>query len=183
MNFPIHNDRNIPAVHGALANTGDEFFHNATELLLELRGHDITPTAIQAAIGRIGAPSSRFDTRRRRPLHFVQASMRQLSPAAQQDDPNRKPGQFIQGANKTPADYAREREAALAKNRPTQPEPVRVIEARAKAEAESLRGNSHSQDAQLGRIFVNKPGGGIDWPGTLAARKAMQARFSNRSIL
>jgi hypothetical protein len=167
---------------GTLVNTGDQFFLNAAELLLELSGHDITPLTIQAAIGRIGAPSSRFDTRRRHQLHFAPLPHR-TDPRQQPVDENRKPGHFIEGANKTPADYAREREEALEKNRATQqPEPVSVIESRARAKAESLKGNNHSQDAQLARMFVNKSGGEIDWPATLAARQTMQARFSNRSI-
>jgi len=176
------NIENWLASQGTLVNTGDGFFLNAAELLLELQGHDITPLTIQAAIGRIGAPSSRFDTRRRHQLHYVPLP-RRVDPRQQPVDQNHKPGHFIDGANKSAADYAREREEALAKNRASQqPERMSVIESRARAEAESLRGNSHAQDAQLGRIFVNKPGGEIDWPATLSARRQMQARFSSRSV-
>jgi hypothetical protein len=165
-----------------LVNSGEELHLNAAELLQELHGREINKDSIQQAIGRISAPTSRFDTRHRNQLHF-NPNPRKVNPRQHQDDnPNRKTGQFIEGANKTPADYAREREEALAKNRPSHPESLAKIEARAKTEAESLRGNTHSQDTQLARVFVSKPNGEIDWCATAAARKRMQAGFSYRSI-
>ncbi len=163
----------------ALVNSGDQAFENMTLLLAELRGRSVTSETIHQAEGRINFKPGRK-------LHYVPLPRREYyGRHSADDDPNRKDGVFIRrtDANKTPLDYAREREEALAKNMATpQPEPATVIEARARAEAESLRGNTHSQDAQLARMFVNKSGGEIDWTATLAARKAMQARFSNRSI-
>jgi len=163
----------------ALVNSGDQVFENMTLLLQELRGRSVTPETIRQAEGRINFKPGRK-------LHYVPLPRREhYGRHSADDDPNRKDGVFIRrtDANKTPADYVREREEALAKNRATpQRESVTVIETRARAEAESLRGNSHSQDAQLARMFVNKPGGEIDWPATLNVRRQMQARLSNRSI-
>jgi hypothetical protein len=163
----------------ALVNSGDQAFENMALLLAELRGRSVTPETVHQAEGRISFKPGRK-------LHYVPLPRREhYGRHSADDDPNRKDGVFIRraDANKTPLDYAREREEALAKNMATpQAEPATVIEARARAEAESLHGNTHSQDAQLGRMFVNRPGGEIDWTATLAARKAMQARFSNRSI-
>jgi hypothetical protein len=163
----------------ALVNSGDQAFENMGLLLAELRGRSVTPETIHQAEGRISFKPGRK-------LHYVPLPRREYyGRHSTDDDPNRKDGVFIRrtDANKTPLDYAREREEALAKNMATpQREPASVIESRARAEAESLRGNTHSQDARLARMFVNKSGGEIDWPATLSARRQMQARFSNRSI-
>src|SRR5258706_5678613 len=77
-----------------LVTEGEQGFQNAANILEELKGREVSKETIAAAIGRIEAPSSRYDTRVRRPLHYVQ-TQRQMSPAAQADDPNRKPGEFI----------------------------------------------------------------------------------------
>jgi hypothetical protein len=53
-----------------LVNTGNEGFQNASGILRELRGREITNQTITAAIASIGAPASRFHAARRQ-LHFV----------------------------------------------------------------------------------------------------------------
>jgi hypothetical protein len=84
---------------------------------------------------------------------------------------------------KSPRDYAREREEALAKNRPQESTPASAIQAEAEREANNIAGRTHSQTDQLRKLFVTKPGQGIDWVETLSARKRMQAVFDNRAAV
>ncbi len=175
-----------------LEKEGEFGFANAANLLEELKGRDITKETIAAAIGRIEAPTSRYDTRVRRPLHYVQ-TQRHVSPAAQADDPNRKPGEFIsmQGMKRFAdgswgKDYAAERAAAAAKNNPTATDSVKLLEQQAKQDAENIRGNSRYQDSLLSKTFATKPGtSDIDWQATAAARRALlrsMVQSASRSV-
>jgi hypothetical protein len=163
-----------------LVKEGEQGFENAANLMEELKGREVNRETIAAAIGRIEAPTSRFDTRVRRPLHYLQ-TQRQMSPAAQADAPDRKPGEFIskQGMKRFAdgswgKDYAAERAATAAKNNPTATDSVRLLEAQARQDAENIRGNSRYQDSLLGKTFVTKPGtSDIDWTATAAARRAL----------
>src|SRR5882762_9597699 len=72
-----------------LVSSGDQAYQNLNELLLELRGYEISSANINAAIDRIQAPRGKFVSREgRRPLHFVQAQRRTepISRAAVNDD-------------------------------------------------------------------------------------------------
>ncbi len=165
---------------GTLENTGNAGFENFAILLTELRGRDVSQTTVQQAIGRIAYNG-------RRQLHVV-PTKHVLSPAAQAAQ-DHKPGEFVSKTNmvrtadggwrsKNAAEQAADRRLAEAQKNPAQDSAV--IASRAKAEAESLRGNNHREDLQLQRVFVGSP---TDWVATLAARKQMQASFSkNRSI-
>lgn len=175
---------------------GEFGFENANNLLQELRGRDTAGkdfnTLVLQAIGRIEAPTSRFDTRVRRPLHYVQ-TQRHMSPAAQADDPDRKPGEFIskQGMKRFAdgswgKDYAAERAAAAAKNNPTATDSEKLREAQARQDAENIRGNSRYQDSLLSKTFVTKPGtSDIDWTATAAARRVLlrsMVQSASRSV-
>ncbi len=180
-----------------LEKEGENGFANFSELYQELRGRDISKdfqTLVQQAIGRIEAPTSRFDTRVRRPLHYLKVE-RQMSPAAQADDPNRKPGEFIskQGMKRFAdgswgKDYAAERAANAAKNNLTATDSVKLLEAQAQQAAESIRGNSAQQDRILSRTYVTRPGtSDIDWVQTLQSRRVLlrnmvKEAMTNRSV-
>jgi hypothetical protein len=84
---------------------------------------------------------------------------------------------------KSPRDYKREQEEALAKNRPQESTPASALQAEAEREAGRIAGRTHSQTDQLRKIFVTNPGQGIDWVETLSARKRMQAVFDNRAAV
>jgi hypothetical protein len=158
----------------ALVNSGEKAFENMSLLLAELRGRWVTPETIRQAEGRINFKPGRK-------LHYVPLS-RRVDARQHTVDESQKPGQFIMDANKTKLDYSREREQALAKKRPTQPDPAAVSSA-AQREAEAISGNTHSQTDQLQRVFVTTPGtSDIDWPATLNARRQMQSRFNYRGI-
>jgi len=152
---------------GTLVNSGDEGHENFSILLTELRGREVNPTTIQQAIGRIA-----FNGRRQ--LHVV-PTPRALSPAAQAD-PNHKPGVFIQGANKTPADYKAEQDQAAAKARGDVRTPSLVNEARNKAE--SLQGNTAAKTQSIRRVVIMGDNREIDWEKTLTARLSLQRQFN-----
>ncbi len=166
---------------GTLVNAGDGLFTNLAILILELRGREINQTTIQQAIGRVAYNG-------RRQLHVV-PTQRSLSPAAQADNPNRKPGVFIDGLRKqsdgslgkSPADYARE---AVARSTPSVAPTAASIQSQARERAEGRRGNSHPQTATIQRLFVTRQGSSeIDWVATDDARAQLQNRYnSNRSI-
>jgi hypothetical protein len=119
-----------------------------------------------------------------------------MSPAAQADDPNRKPGEFIsmQGMKRFAdgswgKDYDAERAAAAAKNNPTASDSAKLLEQQAKQDAESIRGNSRYQDSILSRTIIFKPGTTeTDWTATAAARRQVlrtlvkEAMTPNRSV-
>jgi hypothetical protein len=155
---------------GALIHTGDQGFQNSANILAELRGREINAKTILEAIGRIGAPSSRFDTRKRPPLHYL-PTPRPVDPRQHRDDGN-------DGGRKTNEPYWKrvqrereEREAAEAKSGVTASTVVRE----AQRTAEELRGNTHSESEQLHRLFVTTSGTSeIDWVQTLAARLNLQ---------
>src|SRR5947207_106805 len=111
-----------------LVNTGDSGFQNSTELLLELRGYEISSVNINAAIDRIQAPGGKFVSREGRlPLHFVQTPRRTspISPAAKADDGSPFLGgdmiRNLDGSyrNKNYAEQKSEREAAEAASQRT----------------------------------------------------------------
>ncbi len=152
---------------GMLVNTGDDGHENFSILLAELRGREVNQTTIQQAIGRIA-----FNGRRQL---YVVPTPRALSPAAQAD-PNHKRGVFIEGANKTPADYKAEQEAAAAKARGDVRTPSLVNEARNKAEA--LQGNTAAKTQSIRRVVIMGDNREIDWEKTLAARLSLQRQFN-----
>src|SRR5947207_470037 len=167
---------------GQLVNTvlSDDTFENLFLLLGTLRGYEISTPRILDAENRIA-------NRPGRKLHYVPTPRREMgtiTEAARNDDgkPFVTDGLTLQSdgsLGKSPADYAREarqrsdREATEAKSGTTSAASAAVREAKNKAE--SMRGNTHSEDAQLQRIFVTVPGTSeINWPDTLAARLTLQ---------
>jgi hypothetical protein len=172
---------------GMLVNTGDEGHENFAILLAELRGRDVNPTTIQQAIGRIA-----FNGRRQ--LHVVPVPHK-VDPRSHvaTDDGTPFLGNDLRkqadgSYGKSPADYARERAAAAAKNNPTATDSAKLLEAQARQDAESIRGNSRYQDSILSRIIVFKPGTtDTDWVQTLQSRRAILRTWvaeasGNRSV-
>ena len=178
-----------------LIREGELGFENANNLLQELRGRDVTNETIAAAIGRIEAPTSKFDTRVRKPLHYLKTE-RALSPAAQAAQDHR-PGEFVSKTNmvrtsdggwrsKNAAEQAADRRLAEAKNNPTATDSVKLLEAQARQDAENIRGNSRYQDSLLSKTFVTRPGtSDIDWTATAASRRALlrsMVQSASRSV-
>jgi hypothetical protein len=161
---------------GQVEKSGDAGFENAAGLLTELRGHQITNEAVQNAMLRIGAPASRYHSRRRQ-LHFVPTPTQTTPRGRHGHIEGQKPGEFISGANKTPAQYKAEMNAAAEANNPTSASSKLASQDR--HAAESLQGNNHGETDQIRKVFVTK-GTDIDWSGTLAARKRFQALLNNR---
>jgi hypothetical protein len=171
-----------------LINTGDSGFLNSTELLLELRGYEVSSVNINAAIDRLQAPRGKFVSREgRRPLHFVQAARRTepISAAAKADadysigkpfsgsDMVKNPDGSLRSKNFHEQKADRDRAEAAKQPSATSAHAAAVLEA--KLEAEGLRGNTHSEDSQIGSIFVTTPGTSeINWPATRDARKTLQ---------
>jgi hypothetical protein len=161
-----------------LIKEGESGFQNFINLFEELRGRDITKDTIAAAMGRIEATTSRFDTRVRRPLHYVQ-SRRELSPAAQADDPNRKPGEFISTEGlkklpdgswgKTPADYQREAIARSAANNPTQT-PAETLSKEEQAWKNMvehlLHYGNHARQAEIKKLYAQCLAQNFSWRRT-----------------
>ncbi len=175
-----------------LVNEGEQGLQNAAELLKELQGREINQKTLADAIGRIEAPTSKFDTRVRRPLHYVKTE-RVVDPRSHvaTDDGTPFLGNDLRkqadgSYGKSPADYARERVAASAKNNPTATDSVRLLEAQARQDAENIRGNSRYQDSLLSKTFVTRPGtSAIDWTATAAARRALlrsMVQAASRSV-
>ncbi len=177
-----------------LIREGELGFENANNLLQELRGRDVTNETIAAAIGRIEAPTSKYDTRVRRPLHYVKTE-RVVDPRSHvaTDDGTPFLGNDLRkqadgSYGKSPADYARERVAASAKNNPVATDSAKLLEAQARQDAENIRGNSRYQDSILSRIIVFKPGTtDTDWVQTLQSRRAILRTWvaeasGNRSV-
>ncbi len=167
---------------GTLVNTGDQYFENLSLLLGTLQGYEISTPRIQDAENRIA-------NRAGRKLHYVPTPRREMgtiTEAARNDDgtPFVTSGLTLQRdgtLGKSPADYAREararseRDAEAANQQRTGASAQSRTAAEAKSKAEGLRGNTHSEDAQIGRIFVTTPGtSDINWPATLDARLALQ---------
>ena len=154
-------------VEGQLVNVGDQGFENASLLLVELRGRNVNPTTIYQAIGRL-------NHRVGRNLHFVPKPSKQV-------EPGYKPGRFIEDANISPGEYARRTRIALEEKRESPATISKREQAAAMSEAESLRGWSHSENAQLSRIFVtDEKTREIDWVATRNARLKLQKTFENR---
>ena len=150
-----------------LVREGDAGFLNFLRLIRELRGRDVTTDTIFQAMGRISH-------RPGRPLAYVQKKRKQI-------DPSYKPGQFLSDYNKTSVDYEHERQAAYAHKQESASARNSREEAAAKSEAESLRGWSHSENDQLGKIFVtDERTREIDWTATRDARLRLQKLFENR---
>ncbi len=158
----------------------DDTYENMTLLLGTLQGYEISTPRIQDAENRIA-------NRPGRKLHYVPTPRREMgtiTEAARNDDgtPFVTSGLTKQSdgsLGKSPADYRREalersdRQAAEAKSGTTSAASAAVRDAKNKAE--SMRGNTHSEDAQLQRIFVTVPGTSeINWQDTLAARLTLQ---------
>src|SRR6266576_983351 len=166
---------------GQLVNSGDAAYENLTLLLGTLQGYEISTVRIQDAENRIA-------NRAGRKLHYVPTPRREMgtiTEAARNDDgtPFVTSGLTLQRdgtLGKSPADYAREararseRDAEAANQQRTGASAQSRTAAEAKSKAEGLRGNTHSEDAQIGRIFVTTPGtSDINWPATLDARMAL----------
>jgi len=159
----------------------DQIYENLSLLLGTLGGYEISTPRIQDAIDRI-------QNRPGRKLHYVPTPRREMgtiTEAARNDDgtPFVTQGLTIQrdgSLGKSPAEYAREarqrsdRDAEAASQRSgASAQSAAVREAQHKAQG--LRGNTHSEDAQIGSIFVTTPGtSDINWPATLDARLALQ---------
>src|SRR5437762_1380953 len=166
---------------GQLVNTGDDMFENLSLLLGTLQGFRSSTVRIQDAENRIA-------NRAGRKLHYVATPRRTepVSPHAKADDgkPFMTDGLTLQrdgSLGKSPADYAREararsdRDAAEKASKRSGVSAQSAAAHEAQRKAENLRGNTHSEDAQLGRIVVFFPGTSeINWPDTLAARLNLQ---------
>jgi len=157
---------------GQLVSQGDEAFENLRLLLLTLRGYQIDATTISHAMDRVQSkPGPK--------LHFVQATRRTepVSPAAKADD-----GQPFLGRNLNEPEWARrsrersERDAREAASRQSAASVQSAATREARTKAEELRGNTHAESEQLGRVFVTE-GTEINWPATLQARLALQRNF------
>src|SRR6266480_1385643 len=160
----------------------DDTYENMTLLLGTLQGYEISTPRIQDAENRIA-------NRPGRKLHYVPTPRREMgtiTEAARNDDgtPFVTSGLTKQSdgtLGKSPADYAREararseRDAEAANQQRTGASAQSAAVREAKNKAESMRGNTHSEDAQLQRIFVTVPGTSeINWLETLGARQALQ---------
>jgi hypothetical protein len=159
---------------GQLVNQGDEAFDNLRLLLITLRGYDINPTTIRHAEDRIGnKPGNK--------LQYVPQPRREgpRSQAAKNDD-----GVPFLGRNLNEPEWVRrsrersEREAREAASRTSSASARAAAVREAKRQAEELRGNTHAESEQIGRVFVTE-GSEVDWPGTLQARLRLQQSFNN----
>jgi hypothetical protein len=160
-----------------LVNTpGDaETYENLALLLTELRNRreDVSATTVRNAIDRIGH-------RPGRQLHFVQAPRRTepVSPAAKADD-----GVQFLGKNLNEPEWVRrsrersEREAREAASQQSAASAQTAAIREAQRKSQELRGNTHAEDEQIARVFVTTSTNEIDWPGTYAARLALQKNF------
>ncbi len=174
--------RNWLATHqgkvGQLVNQGDEAFVTLRALLVTLRGYQIDSTTIAHAIDRI----SKHQT-----LAYVQAPRRTepISAAAKADtdysvgkpfsgsDMIRNPDGSLRSKNFHEQKADRDRAEAVKQPSATSAHAAAV--SAAKSKAEQLRGNTHSEDAQIQSIFVTVPGTSeINWPATLDARLTLQ---------
>jgi len=166
---------------GTLVNSGDAAYENLSLLLGVLRGYEISPQRISDAMDRISHRAGRQ-------LHVVPQPRRTepVSRHAKEDDGTSfvSHGLTLQrdgSLGKSPADYSREararseRDAAEAASQRSSTSAQSRTAAEAKSKAEGLRGNTHSEDSQLQKLFVTIPGTSeINWPDTLAARLRLQ---------
>jgi hypothetical protein len=85
--------------------------------------------------------------------------------------------------NQSALDKNRELRAAQEKNNPTAaPASTSSVQAAAKAQAESLRGNTHSETEMIQKVFATN-GTEIDWVQTVASREAFQRRLNNQQAV
>jgi hypothetical protein len=160
-----------------LISTGDQGFQNAVNILEEIgNGRDINLKTIQDAIMRIETPSTKFSTRKRPPLHYVPTS-RPADPRQHQSD-----GEGFLGKTNEPRwkRVQREREEREAAERAKQPGAAALTAsavAEAKHKAASIKGGTHAETEEIGRVFVTA-GTEIDWPATLQARLTLQKSFN-----
>jgi hypothetical protein len=153
---------------GTLVKEGGQYFENLSLLLIELRGRPVDSQRIHEAIGRISFKPGRQ-------LHYLPEPRKQ-DPRQHQD--NGEP--FLGKVNVNEPHWKRvqrEREEhEAAETKPGAAASAQSAAAReAQRQATQLRGNSHSEDAQLQAIFVTIPGTSeINWPDTLAARLNLQ---------
>ncbi len=163
---------------GQLANTGDEAFVTLRLLLQTLRGYQIDSTTIAHALDRI----SKHQT-----LAYVQAPRRTEPVSAKaKADTDYSVGKPFSGGdmirnpdgswrNKNFHEQRADTEAAERAKQPNVAGIASRAAADAKSKAEGLRGNTHSEDAQIQSIFVTVPGtSDINWPATLDARLTLQ---------
>jgi len=160
---------------GQLVNTaGDETYANLRLLLIELRGREITRKTISDAEGRIAYKPGRQ-------LHYV--------PVPKQQDPRQheSDGEPFLGrdVNLTPAQHRERARAAYAEPDKESSSTIRGREqAAAQQEAETMRGNTHSQTEQLKKLFVyDQVHREIDWVATRNARRAMKQSVERRSAV
>jgi arsenate reductase-like glutaredoxin family protein/predicted nucleic acid-binding Zn-ribbon protein len=160
-----------------LVNTGDQAYDNLRLLLQALRGYQIDSTTISHAIDRIlHSPGPQK-------LHYVPKPRRTepISEAAKNDNGvGFFAGDMVKNADgswrsKSPAEQRREREAAERAKQPDEASAQSAAAREAQRQAQQLRGNSHSEDGQLQKIFVTTPGTSeINWPATYQARLSLQ---------
>ena len=158
-------------VQTQLVRTGDEGFENSSILLTEVRGRDAGDRErIQEAVGRISYRGGRQ-------LHFTPIKATP-NPNSHSSTDNGEP--FLgRDVNQTAADKNRELRLAQEKNNPTAAvASATSAQSAAQAEAQALKGSTHSETEQIQRL-VSSANGQIDWVATLASRRAYQQRLSN----
>ena len=158
---------------GQLENQSDAAFTNLRLLLPMLRGYEISATTISHAIDRVLHSGHK--------LHFVPQPRRTepMSRAAREDNGEPFLGRDV---NLTAAEHRARARAAYAEPDKESPSTIRGREqAVAQQEAESMRGNSHSETSQLAKVFVyDQTNQQIDWIATRNARRQMQRVFEGR---
>jgi hypothetical protein len=168
----------------------DQLFSNLKELLVELRGRAVNAETIHQAIQRNQTPpSTRFNTNpHRKPLHFIPPPHRvdprsHAHPDRGGEDAHYKTGQFITGANKTPADHAREAREYHEKNNP-QPKsagPVEPVDAWQTICKNMLRDGTHGMQAALLCIYERCVSENKQWRETYTEMEAYK-QSRNRLI-
>lgn len=136
----------------SLVKDGDDGLENQAVLLAELRGRDITPLTVQDAIGRASFKTG---------LHFV-PSPRPVDPRQHKDD-----GSGFVSKNSDPRYRGGKLNHSYQEpgSKQEAPKSLDPSEAKWRAMAEALRGNTHSKNAELERIH------GKNWRETFELRK------------
>jgi hypothetical protein len=170
---------------GQLVSSGDLAFENLTLLLPVLRGYEVSPSRIRDAEDRISH-------RPGKQLHRVAEPRRtEARSRAAKADADYSPGKvfssdMIRNADgslrsKTFHEQKADREAKEAAEAASRTPDASRIASAARTQADSLKGNNHSEDLQISRVFVYIPGTSeVAWPETYQARLALQ-RSLNRA--
>lgn len=138
---------------------------NLAIILGWIKGHDLAVTD-----GHI----SRAVEMLRDKLQWKYTSTFQSRVPQEVKDAHTKPGSFISDANKSPQQYKKENDDALAKARgdKTSQQSREVNEAQ--REAESLKGRTHADTERIQSRFDANKDGSINWVSTLRLRKLEQ---------